>query len=144
MESNPDKFIRINCINYLNRVRERVAKLIGAETDECVIVNNTSHGLATVLHNFTFNEGDILVGGVTIESATSFFDLTLLLSNDNVWLRVQNPQVYCRSSASPLVVDIQPSIPDETRENRSRFPRAYQAADKRRRHIREKEDPRNH
>ncbi|KAI9570595.1 pyridoxal phosphate-dependent transferase [Boletus coccyginus] len=65
VESNPDKFIKINCIKYLNRVRERVAKLIGAETDECVIVNNTSHGLATVLRNFVFNEGDILVGATT-------------------------------------------------------------------------------
>ena len=70
VESNPDKFIRVNCINYLTRVRERVAKLIGAETDECVIVNNTSHGIATVLRNLIFNEGDILVGGVTIESVT--------------------------------------------------------------------------
>jgi len=77
VESNPDKFVKVNCINYLNRVRERVAKLIGAETDECVIVNNTSHGLATVLRNFIFNEGDILVGGVTTRSAdvTLFPDL---------------------------------------------------------------------
>ncbi|KAF8558146.1 PLP-dependent transferase [Imleria badia] len=65
VESNPDRFIRVDGIHYLNRVRERVAKLIGAETDECVIVNNTSHGLTTVLRNFIFNEGDILVGATT-------------------------------------------------------------------------------
>ncbi|KAF8134918.1 pyridoxal phosphate-dependent transferase [Boletus edulis] len=65
VESNPDNFIRIDCIHYWNRVRERVAKLIGVETDECVIVNNTSHGLATVLRNFIFKEGDILVGATT-------------------------------------------------------------------------------
>jgi selenocysteine lyase/cysteine desulfurase len=39
-----------------------VAKLIGAETDECVLVNNTSHGIATVLRNFEWNEGDIIIG----------------------------------------------------------------------------------
>ncbi|KAH0833199.1 pyridoxal phosphate-dependent transferase [Lanmaoa asiatica] len=71
VESNPDRFIRVNCINYLTRVRERVAKLIGAETDECVIVNNTSHGLATVLRNFIFNEGDILVGATTTYGSVS-------------------------------------------------------------------------
>lgn len=96
MESNPDKFIRVNCINYLTRVRERVAKFIGAETDECVIVNNTSHGIATVLRNFTFNEGDILVGGVTIKSATLLCGLTFLLSNDDIWFCVPNAQVSRR------------------------------------------------
>lgn len=130
VESNPDKFIRVNCINYMNRVRERVAKLIGAEMDECVIVNNTSHGLTTVLRNFTYNEGDILIGGVTIESTTSFFGLTPLLSNNNIWIRVSNTQVYRRSSTSPCFVDIQPSVPDEARSNRSRFREAHQAADK--------------
>lgn len=125
VESNPDKFIRVDCINYLTRVRERVAKFIGAETDECVIVGNTSHGIATVLRNFTFNEGDILVGGVTIKSATLLCGLTFLLSNDDIWLCVPNAQVSCRYSTSPHFVDIQPSIPDETREDHSRFQKAH-------------------
>ncbi|KAF9243518.1 pyridoxal phosphate-dependent transferase [Melanogaster broomeanus] len=63
VESNPDKFMRISVLTYLTRVRERVAKLIGADTDECVLVNNTSHGMATVMRNFIFNQGDVLVGG---------------------------------------------------------------------------------
>ncbi|KAG9315187.1 pyridoxal phosphate-dependent transferase [Chiua virens] len=71
IESNPDKFIKIDYIHHLNRVRQRVAKLVGAETDECVIVNNTSHGIATILHNFTFNEGDVLVGTTTTYGAVS-------------------------------------------------------------------------
>lgn len=67
VESNPDRFMWYTCSKYLNSVRGRVAKLIGAQTDECVIVNNTSHGLATILHNFNFNEEDILVqGAITI------------------------------------------------------------------------------
>lgn len=80
MESNPDKFIKISYIHYLNRVRERVTKLIGADTDECVIVNNTSHGLATIVGNLIFNEGDIVVGGVITKSAAFFLDLIFLLT----------------------------------------------------------------
>ena len=78
--------MRISRVNYVNSVRERIAKLIGAQTDECVLVPNASHGIATILRNFTFNEGDILVGGVTVEHATvtSFCGLTCLLSNDNI------------------------------------------------------------
>ncbi|KAF9223652.1 PLP-dependent transferase [Gyrodon lividus] len=71
VESNPDIFIRINIINYMTRVRERVAKFIGANTDECVIVNNTSHGIATVLRNFIFNKGDILLGATTTYGSVS-------------------------------------------------------------------------
>jgi len=64
-ESNPDRWIKVTYIKYLNRVRERVAKLVGANTDECAIVNNTSHGLATVMRNFIFNEGDIIIKATT-------------------------------------------------------------------------------
>ncbi|KAH7884330.1 pyridoxal phosphate-dependent transferase [Phlebopus sp. FC_14] len=65
IESNPDKFIRIDCVKYLDTVRERLAKLIGAETDECVLVPNTSHGVTTVLRNFSFNKEDVLIGTTT-------------------------------------------------------------------------------
>ncbi|KAH7884325.1 pyridoxal phosphate-dependent transferase [Phlebopus sp. FC_14] len=65
IESNPDKFVKVDCINYWNTARERVAKLIGAETDECVLVPNTSHGIATILRNFSFNKEDILIGTTT-------------------------------------------------------------------------------
>ncbi|KAG9315188.1 pyridoxal phosphate-dependent transferase [Chiua virens] len=71
IESNPDLFLRIDGIGYLNRVRERVAKFIGAAPDECVIVNNASHGIATILRNFDFHEGDILVGTTTTYGSVS-------------------------------------------------------------------------
>jgi selenocysteine lyase/cysteine desulfurase len=63
IEANPDKFLRIEGIDYLNAGRARVASLIGAETDECVLVNNTSHGITTVLRNFEWHAGDIIIGG---------------------------------------------------------------------------------
>ncbi|KAG1729659.1 pyridoxal phosphate-dependent transferase [Suillus paluster] len=71
IEANPDKFIRIECIHHWNEARTRVAKLIGAETDECVLVNNTTHGIATVLRNFEWHEGDVIIGMTTTYGAVS-------------------------------------------------------------------------
>ena len=61
IEANPDRFMRSTYIPILRDVRARVAKLIGAEADECVIVPNATHGVNTVLRNFDWNEGDIIV-----------------------------------------------------------------------------------
>ena len=46
----------------LGGVRARVAELIGAETDECVLVPNATHGVNTVLRNFDWSQSDIIVG----------------------------------------------------------------------------------
>lgn len=62
IEANPDKFLRIEYIQHWIEARTRVAKLIGADTDECVLVNNTSHGISTILRNFEWHEGDIIIG----------------------------------------------------------------------------------
>lgn len=32
------------------------------DTDECVLVNNTLHGISTILRNFEWHEGDIIIG----------------------------------------------------------------------------------
>ncbi|KAJ8588457.1 PLP-dependent transferase [Rhizopogon salebrosus TDB-379] len=71
IEANPDKFLRIEGIDYLNAGRARVASLIGAETDECVLVNNTSHGITTILRNFEWHAGDIIIGATTSYGAVS-------------------------------------------------------------------------
>jgi hercynylcysteine S-oxide lyase len=63
IESNPDKFIRLTYAPLLIHVRERLARFIGAETDELVLVPNTSHGINTVLRNFAWQQGDILIYG---------------------------------------------------------------------------------
>jgi selenocysteine lyase/cysteine desulfurase len=62
-EANPDKWCRFTYYPLLTAVREQVAQLIGAPTDECVIVQNTSVGIATVLRNFAWRDGDVLIGG---------------------------------------------------------------------------------
>ncbi|KAG1822027.1 pyridoxal phosphate-dependent transferase [Suillus subaureus] len=71
IEANPDRFVYKEGIHHWNEARTRVAKLIGAETDECVLVNNTSHGIATVLRNFEWNEGDIIIGTTTTHAGVS-------------------------------------------------------------------------
>jgi selenocysteine lyase/cysteine desulfurase len=61
IEANPDLFHRIEFMPLLRSVRERLARFIGADTDECVLVMNASHGVNTVLRNFDWAEGDVLI-----------------------------------------------------------------------------------
>jgi selenocysteine lyase/cysteine desulfurase len=65
-EANPDLWCRFTYYPRLTAVREQVAQLIGARADECVIVQNTSVGLNTVLREFEWREGDILIGGMVV------------------------------------------------------------------------------
>ena len=43
VEGSPDKFMRLKYPTFLNTCRERVARLIGAHVDECVLVPNAIH-----------------------------------------------------------------------------------------------------
>jgi selenocysteine lyase/cysteine desulfurase len=61
IEACPDYFYYFDYQSYLNDAREKLAKLIGAKAEECVLVLNLSMGIATVLHNFQWEEGDILL-----------------------------------------------------------------------------------
>lgn len=70
IEANPDKFVRLEYHHLLLSVRERLAKFIGAQTDECVLVRNASSAAATVLHNLAWRDGDIIVPGRLISCLT--------------------------------------------------------------------------
>lgn len=61
-EERPDLFFRFEYIPLLTQTRERVAELIGVEVDEVVVMQNATHAINTILHNFEWKEGDILVG----------------------------------------------------------------------------------
>ncbi|THH15703.1 hypothetical protein EW146_g4814 [Bondarzewia mesenterica] len=63
--------MRIEFAPLMRSVRARVAKLIGAERDEVVIVPNASHGVNTVLRNFEWHEGDIIIGTTTTYNAVA-------------------------------------------------------------------------
>ncbi|KAL0953308.1 hypothetical protein HGRIS_004557 [Hohenbuehelia grisea] len=62
VEANPDRYHRVEFPSLLGSARERIAHMIGAETDECVFVSSTTAGMNTILRNLTWEEGDVLLG----------------------------------------------------------------------------------
>ncbi|PCH39756.1 PLP-dependent transferase [Wolfiporia cocos MD-104 SS10] len=71
VEANPDYFLRVEFEPRLNEVRRRVAALLGADTDEVVLVPSVANGMNTVLRNFEWNEGDVIV-----PTSTTFDSIT--------------------------------------------------------------------
>ena len=61
VEGNPDKFMRLTYEAPWIRCRERIASLIGAHVDECVLVPNATHGVNTVLRNIDWKKGDVII-----------------------------------------------------------------------------------
>ncbi|KAH9939510.1 PLP-dependent transferase [Amylocystis lapponica] len=68
-ENNPDKFHRIGYMPMLKEARNRVADLVGAPHDDLVLVPNATHGLNTILRNFEWREGDVIMGASTTYGA---------------------------------------------------------------------------
>jgi len=66
VESNPDKFIRLTYEALWIRCRERIASLIGADVDECVLVPNATLGINTVLRNLEWKKGDVIIKGTSL------------------------------------------------------------------------------
>lgn len=71
LEANPDRFLRLECLDYLNDVRQRLANLVKVDRDEIVLVPNTSVGVNTVLRNFEWEKDDVII-------CCEFYDLLLL------------------------------------------------------------------
>ncbi|RPD74708.1 PLP-dependent transferase [Lentinus tigrinus ALCF2SS1-7] len=71
IDSNPDIFNRVAYKPRLVKSREAVAKLIGAEADEVVLVPNATHALNTIMRNFEWREGDLIIGATTTYGAVS-------------------------------------------------------------------------
>ncbi|KAF8999306.1 pyridoxal phosphate-dependent transferase [Cyathus striatus] len=61
IETNQDLFHKLSYMPLLKSAREQVAKLIGARTDEVVFVTNASMGVTTILRNFEWEEGDVII-----------------------------------------------------------------------------------
>lgn len=45
----------------MREARVRIAKMIGAEPEECVFVTNASMGITTILRNFEWHEEDTII-----------------------------------------------------------------------------------
>lgn len=43
-EAAPDKYLRYQYIDLLDKARDRISKLVNAPTDECVFVQNATTG----------------------------------------------------------------------------------------------------
>ncbi|KAI0653063.1 PLP-dependent transferase [Cubamyces menziesii] len=69
IERIPDKLHWVTFQPLLNKARSAIAKLIGADTDEVVFAPNATHALNTVLRNFEWREGDLLIGASTLYGA---------------------------------------------------------------------------
>lgn len=68
-ESCPDKFLRYQYVDLLDKSRERLAQLVNAPVDEVVIVQNATTGINTVLRNLTYKEKDVIVYFDTVYGA---------------------------------------------------------------------------
>ncbi|EPS93523.1 hypothetical protein FOMPIDRAFT_1170445 [Fomitopsis schrenkii] len=70
-ERNPDKFHRLTYMAMQQEARQRVADLVGVEHDELVLVPDATQGINTVLRNFEWKEGDVIVDATTTYHAIS-------------------------------------------------------------------------
>ncbi|KAG8704522.1 hypothetical protein FRC08_002188 [Ceratobasidium sp. 394] len=68
-EGRPDSFHRREYQAELREVRAKLAKLMNCELDECAITNNTTHGVHTILNNFHWKKGDVIIGFSTTYGA---------------------------------------------------------------------------
>ncbi|KAK8850714.1 hypothetical protein IAR55_004634 [Kwoniella newhampshirensis] len=71
IEGNPDFFMRRTWAGLLDKVREEAADLIGAQTEEVVVVPNTTHGINNILTNLDWADGDIIVNYSTTYGAVA-------------------------------------------------------------------------
>ncbi|PLN83634.1 putative aminotransferase [Aspergillus taichungensis] len=60
-ESQTDPFIRRTQPALLDQARHQIAQYLNVPTSTCVFVKNATTGIATVLHNLPFGDGDVVV-----------------------------------------------------------------------------------
>ncbi|CAE6528091.1 unnamed protein product [Rhizoctonia solani] len=70
-EGRPDSFHRREYQSELLDVRTRLAKLMNCSVDECVITNNTTHGIHTIINSFDWKESDVVISFSTTYGAVS-------------------------------------------------------------------------
>lgn len=105
IEGNPDKFIRLTYLELMINTRARLTQMIGADSiDEVVLVNNASHGINTVLRNFEWKAGDVIIDGKEgfIASAEERALICFRLDSvDNVQLDSQDRSIPFRCPTPP-------------------------------------------
>ena len=61
LEAQPDLFSEFSQGKVLQEARSGIAQLVHAAVSECVFVSNATTGIFTVLYNFDYEEGDVVV-----------------------------------------------------------------------------------
>ncbi|TFY63820.1 hypothetical protein EVJ58_g3016 [Rhodofomes roseus] len=98
-EFNPDDFLWLKYESKLNEVQRQIARLVNADTDECVLVPNVCNGINTILRNFEWREGDAIVirfGSVDVTIALS---IPAALQFRESLSGEEKINAYCRSLA---------------------------------------------
>ncbi|ETI27825.1 hypothetical protein G647_00274 [Cladophialophora carrionii CBS 160.54] len=86
-EAAPDKFLRYQYVDLLDKSRERIAKLLNVPTDECVFVQNATSGVNTVLRNLQYKEKDCIIYFDTIYGAIEKTLASIVETNPQLQLR---------------------------------------------------------
>ncbi|KAH7106401.1 PLP-dependent transferase [Auriculariales sp. MPI-PUGE-AT-0066] len=67
--AKPDAWFKGGIEEKVLQVRQKLAELVNADLEECVMVVNATHGVNHALRNFAFNEGDVIVVNQTTYGA---------------------------------------------------------------------------
>lgn len=86
-ESCPDKFLRYQYVDLLDKARDRLAQLVNAPVDECVIVQNATSGINTVLRNLVYKEKDVIIYFDTIYGAIEKTLISVCETNPQLTIR---------------------------------------------------------
>ncbi|KAJ7594486.1 PLP-dependent transferase [Mycena floridula] len=104
VETNPDLFCRFTYPSMLVTVRKRLADFLKVpDIDEIVMVPNASHGLNTVLWNFLFEEGDVLIRCNT--TYNSIFRTAQYLADINAGLILADFTILFPTSHQQIIED---------------------------------------
>lgn len=66
VESRPDTFIRFTYPKLLRQARAAIAPLLGAATDEVVVLPNATTAINVILRNLSYQDGDVILYFSTI------------------------------------------------------------------------------
>lgn len=111
IEANPDHFHRIGYLPLLVDVRRKLAQMIGANVDECVLVANASMGINTILRNFDWEEGDTIVACKHFTTRLARGLTAIRASQYNLRFRFEDGTEPQRRSTTPYGIPVCSTVP---------------------------------